>query len=360
MTDIYKRLAERLDQIPNGYPATESGVELKILKKIFTPEEAETALRLNLFPEPVEAIAGRLEKPVEEMRTILDTMAGKGQISCRKMLGQQVYMPVPFIVGIYEFQLYRIDKEMAEYIEEYLPALFETLGKYKPAVSRVLPINAKIEARSRVKSYDDVRQLIEGSKSFQINECICRKEKALLGDPCRHDLETCLWISKEENAWEYFSLGGRIISKEEALKVLDDAREAGLIHNLFYNTQETHSAICNCCSCCCGIFRGVNELGLPNLLVRSNYVARIDQESCSACGVCADERCPVNAISVENGKYTVMADVCIGCGSCSVACPDWSISLMERAESEREQPPKDIIDWMVQRAQNRGVELKFD
>ena len=63
MTDIYKQLAERLDQLPHGYPATESGVELKILRKIFTPEDAEMALKMKYFPETVEAIADRIGEP---------------------------------------------------------------------------------------------------------------------------------------------------------------------------------------------------------------------------------------------------------------------------------------------------------
>jgi Na+-translocating ferredoxin:NAD+ oxidoreductase subunit B len=37
MTDpIYVQLAGALDRLPNGYPRTESGVELRILEKIFS------------------------------------------------------------------------------------------------------------------------------------------------------------------------------------------------------------------------------------------------------------------------------------------------------------------------------------
>ena len=54
--DVYRRLQERLDELPVGYPATASGVELRILKQLFTPEEAEVALGLNAVPETVEKI----------------------------------------------------------------------------------------------------------------------------------------------------------------------------------------------------------------------------------------------------------------------------------------------------------------
>ena len=67
MTDVYKRLAKKLDDLPNGFPSTESGVELKILQKIFTPEDAELALKIRPIPETAAQIAERLGKPIDEM-----------------------------------------------------------------------------------------------------------------------------------------------------------------------------------------------------------------------------------------------------------------------------------------------------
>ena len=55
--DIYRKLAQRLDAIPNGFPATESGVEMKLLKKVFTPGEADLFCDLKLTPETAEQIA---------------------------------------------------------------------------------------------------------------------------------------------------------------------------------------------------------------------------------------------------------------------------------------------------------------
>ncbi|MCP4218381.1 MAG: 4Fe-4S ferredoxin, partial [bacterium] len=62
MKHIYKKLAEKLDGIPNGYPPTESGVELEILAKLFTPEEAEAACLLSLEPCPADTVAAALGK----------------------------------------------------------------------------------------------------------------------------------------------------------------------------------------------------------------------------------------------------------------------------------------------------------
>ncbi|MBN1571841.1 MAG: 4Fe-4S binding protein [Deltaproteobacteria bacterium] len=359
MTDVYKSLAVKLDELPQGFPKTETGVEIRILKKIFSPEDAEIALKLRPYPETVEEIAERLGKSPDEMRNTLFSMAEKGQIASYRSGGVRRFFFAPFVVGIYEFQIYKIDKELAELFEEYLPTLMKTLGGHKPAIARVVPVNTEIKGRSEIVPHDDIRRMIEDSSSFILNDCLCRKEQALAGNPCKHEIATCLGFSKDEDAYEDFTLGGKIITKEEALKVLSDAEEAGLVHNLFYNTIKGHIGVCNCCPCCCGVIRGVREFGAEHILARSNYLARIDDQTCTACGICADERCPVNAIDETDGIYRVIEEKCMGCGLCLVTCPVESITLEERPSSEREDPPRNMIEWSIQRAQNRGLELKL-
>jgi Pyruvate/2-oxoacid:ferredoxin oxidoreductase delta subunit len=358
MTDVYERLAKRLDELPNGYPATESGVELKILKHIFTPEEAEMTLKMRPMPETFEAVAERLEKPVPEMQATLENLVERGQIGSFKMFDQQMYMLFPFIVGIYEFQLNRMDKELAELFEEYLPQLMDTVGGFEPAVARVVPVSTEIKQDLHVHRYEDIRRMLENAKSFQVAECICRKEQALEGNPCKHTLETCLFFSPEENAYEKYALG-RVISKEEALKVMANAEEEGLVH-CTYNIQKGQVFLCNCCSCCCGILRGVKESNAPYILAKSHFVSVIDQESCSACGVCSDECCPMDAIVEDHGIYRVLPERCIGCGACVSSCPTESITLERKPESEHDTPPKNLMDWGFQRAANRGIEITID
>jgi len=358
MTDVYKRLAKRLDELPNGYPATESGVELRILEKIFTPEEAEMALKIRAMPETVEAVAERLEKSVPDMQAILDNLVEKGQIGSFKFGGQQVYMFFPFVVGIYEFQLNRMDKELSDLFEEYVPELITAVGRYEPSATRVVPVNTQISAELQVFRHEDVRRMLEDAKSFELNECICRKERALQGEPCKHPLETCLAFSNEEGAFDRYPTG-KIISKEEALKVIADAEEEGLVH-CTYNIEEGHVFFCNCCPCCCGILRGVKEFNAPYLLAKSHYVASINQDECVQCGVCADERCPMDAIVEEDGAYRVVPERCIGCGVCTPTCPTESITLVRKPESEQVKPPSNLIEWNLKRAASRGIEIKID
>ncbi len=358
MTDVYKQLADRLDQLPHGYPATESGVELKILQKIFSPEDAEMALKMKYFPETAEKIAGRLGEPVEEVCTTLDAMAKKGQIGSSTSKGKQKYSLAPFVVGIYEYQLERLDKELVDLFEEYFPFLSKSLGGYKPAIARTIPINTNLKQDYQVQPYENLSGMLDQANSFRVMDCICRKERSISGNPCDHSLEVCLGFSKEEGAYDYFSRSGRIISKKEAFKIVAQAEEEGLIHNVFYNTKEGQGAVCNCCSCCCGVIRAAKEFGAAHTLAKSNYLALIDPDECIACGDCTDERCQMEAISVEDDVYTVINELCIGCGVCTISCPTDAISLVERPIEDQDVPPIDFEDWSLKRAANRGIEFK--
>jgi len=358
MTDVYQDLAKKLDEMPNGFPATESGVELKILQKIFKPHEAEMALKIKSTPETAISIAERLGEPIAEMKEFLDNMASKGQIACFNMSGQKMYIFVPFLIGIYELQLNRFDKELAELFEEYEPTLTRTVGGYEPAYTRVVPINSKISADLQINRYEDIRQLIDAAKSFRLSECICRKEKALGGHPCEHTLEVCLALSKEENAYDSLPLQrGKIISKDKALKVLADAEKEGLVH-CTYNVQDGQSFVCNCCPCSCALMRGLKEFKAPHMLAKSNFVAIIDEESCESCGICKEERCPMDAIIEENDVYSVQPERCIGCGVCAVTCPTESIVLTSREVPEQDKPSASLLEWQSVRAATRGIKIK--
>ncbi len=359
MDDVYRRLAAKLDSLPHGFPATESGIELRILAKIFSPEDAATALDVLPIPETAKGIARRLGRPVEGMRQALDGMAARGQIASLRHHGKQVYMLAPFVIGIYEFQLPRMDAQLAAMFEEYAPTLVATVGGAKPALARVVPVNAHIEARAEVLRYENVWTMLERARSFRVMECICRKEKAALGTACSHTLETCLAFSPEENAYEgTLPEGyGRTISKDEAFAVLDLAEREGLVH-CTYNVRQAQMFVCNCCSCCCAFLRGVNDFGAPNLLVHSNYLAAICAEACVACGDCAAGRCPMNAIAGTDGSYAVDGERCIGCGVCTLVCPSEAIALVPRPPREQTTPPKDIISWAFRRAVSRAGPLR--
>ncbi len=358
MTDVYDQLSKKFDDQPNGFPATESGVELKLLKKVYTPEEAEIALKVKPFPETAEVLAERIGKPVDEAEAILDQMNKNGQIGCFNMSGNKCYMFLPFVPGVLELQGDRIDKEFARMMDEYRPTIVKTLGSMEPAVFRVVPVQAHIDPRSQIKPYEDIRLMMEEANCFRVMDCLCRKEHALNDDPCKHTMEVCMVFSKGEDTYDHFPLG-REISREEALKILDITEEEGLIHNTF-NVEHESSFLCNCCSCCCGIVQAVKEGILPHMVAKCSFLAEIDQDSCAACGVCFEERCPIEAIVEDNGDYRVLTEKCIGCGVCTPTCPTDSIKLIQKPESEHVKSPANMIEWNLERAASRGIELKFD
>ena len=78
MANVWENLRERLDQMSTGYPSTETGIELEILKSIFNEEEAALFLDLTPFPETAEAAAQRLGRDAGELGTRLEEMTAKG------------------------------------------------------------------------------------------------------------------------------------------------------------------------------------------------------------------------------------------------------------------------------------------
>src|SRR5512136_2926011 len=122
--DVYQRLARHLDNLPGGYPATESGVELRILRRLFSPEEAELALYLTLLAEEPRVIARRAGIPAEDAASRLEGMAQKGLIySIGSASTGPLYMASQFVIGIWEYQVGRLTPELVRDFDEYLPTL---------------------------------------------------------------------------------------------------------------------------------------------------------------------------------------------------------------------------------------------
>ena len=142
--NVYLRLREFLDNLPGGYPATESGVEMRLLKKLFSPEQAEIELRLTTTPEPPSTIAPRLNMDEKEAAEKLETMARQGLIVRMRAGDDPFYAAVSFVVGIFEFQVNSIDRELAEMFEEYLPYLARSWESTRTKQIRVLPIETSL------------------------------------------------------------------------------------------------------------------------------------------------------------------------------------------------------------------------
>ncbi len=352
--DVYKKLANVLDSLPQGFPPTPDGLEIKILKKIFTPEEAELFCDLKLKFETVDQIAERTGKDKEYLEKKLTEMWKKGEIMGVDLGGTKLFKMLPYMVGIYEYQVNRMDAELAKLCEEYMPYVGKRLLGKSPRLMQVLPVQEHIKADQEALPFEKVSEIIESGKSFAVAQCICKKERGLLGHPCSKPQEVCLAVAKIPGVLEQFDHWGRPITKQEAYDILKMSEEAGLVH-LTFNTQNDEYFICNCCGCCCGVLRAINKLGITDA-VNSRYRAKIDPDLCEGCGLCKEERCQVNAITEEHGVYRVDEDRCIGCGLCVSTCPADAIKLIKKPEKWTP-PPKNENQWLDLRAKEVGVDL---
>lgn len=351
--EIYHKLAKVLDTLPNGFPATAEGLELKLLRKIFTPDEAELFCDLKLSLETTEQIAERSGRPLDGLEARLTSMAKRGEILGIDFGGTKLFAMVPWAVGIYEFQIARMDREFCELVEEYMTYFAPRLLAAQPHVMQTLPIQEEIPATHHALPYQQVSAIIENGKGFRVNECICKKERGILAAPCKKPREVCLAISPVAGAG-FILDWGREISKEQAYQLLRDAEEAGLVH-LTGNVESGHTFICNCCGCCCGVLRPMNELNLTNV-VNSHFYAEIEEEDCNNCGICLDERCQVRAIEETDTTYRVRKERCIGCGLCVTTCPTDAIKLVHKPQEEIVLPPPDMNAWNEERARRRAAD----
>lgn len=347
--DVYLRLREFLHSLPGGYPETESGVEIEILKKYFTPEEAEMATRLTLIPEAVPAIAARAGMEEAAAAELLESMASKGLIFRARFGDQVIYMANMFIVGIYEFNVQNLDAELAKLFERYQPDLGEFMRSVPTKQLRVVPINAAINAAPSVATYDRVRDLVKSQEVAALAPCVCRKEKGLLGEACDRPLEMCMTFGMA--ARYYIENGvGREITIDEALKVLDTAEESALVV-MPMNSVDIMN-ICCCCKCCCGVLRIISAAKRPADEVQSSFQARIEPDLCVMCGTCLD-RCQIEAVVDGEGSMAIDTARCIGCGLCVSTCPEGSITLVERVGVA--EPPANLIEMRMRMAEERGL-----
>ena len=349
MRDAFETLADALDRLPNGFPRTPSNVELRILQKIFSEDEARLAGMLTAAPESFEEIAVKAGGTPPDTRRKLLGMARRGFVWPAKVDGKLAFRLAPFIVGIYEAQVDMMDHELAHLVEHYM----ETGGAAgimgpQPAVHRVVPAHGSVKSEL-ILPYDDVKAMLLEAKAYAVHDCICRKERELAGNrTCKIPLRNCMSFSVTERR-----PGPDDMGQAEALALLDKTEELGLVHTVS-NVSSGMSYVCNCCGCCCGVLLGITKLGIEHSVAAANYTASIDPVLCTACGVCAS-RCQIGAISEKDGVPVVDKTRCIGCGLCVTGCPSEAAILSKKPAADIIHPPQDFSDWEKQRLRNRGL-----
>ncbi|MHB0958328.1 MAG: 4Fe-4S binding protein [Pirellulaceae bacterium] len=349
--DIYETLATHLDSLPAGFARTVSGVEMRILRRLFTLEDAQLAVHLTLLPEEARVIAYRAGIPISEAVSRLDEMDKKGLIMRMQQPDEPPrYMALQYVLGFWEGQVNRLTPELVEDALEYESAYIKPDHWRKAPQMRTIPVQKSLGVHNEVMPYEMAEELTRTHASLAVANCICRQAMRLLGKACHKPVESCLALGP---AADYLvqSGRGRKISVEEALEILQQADEAGLV--LQPDNAQNAIFICTCCGCCCGVLRALKRDPQPSGMVSSPFLVRLDLSMCNGCGLCI-KRCQMEAIRMHEKKSVLDVDRCIGCGLCVSTCPTHCLSLVRKPPSEQPDVPKDHVKSVINVGQARG------
>ena len=343
LKNVYERLAQHLDKLPGGFPPSPSGVELRLLKRLFTPKEAKLAVHLTLNREEAGIIAHRAKLVLGEAKKRLREMARKGLIFSIETEGAPpLYQAVPWVVGIYEFQVNNRDESFFRDYDEYFRTRSKVSRPQPIPQMRTIPIARSIEPHLEVLPYEQAEELVKTHKKFAVAPCICRRKAEKIGVGCDAPKETCLIFG--EWADYYVRNGiGRYIDQSEVEEILTIADKANLV--LQPNNSREMVVMCCCCGCCCGILTRLKSHPRPSELVVSPFRARHESERCEGCGTCV-ERCQMDALIFEGDRVVLNSHRCIGCGLCVSTCPTGSLTLARKPASEQIKIPISMdVTW---------------
>ena len=165
METVYSDLQQRLDDLAVGFPQSGDGLEIRILKQLFTEKEAALFLDMTPMLETPEAVAQRLGREPDEISAALEQMALKGLLFRRRTDQAVSYAAVPYVVGLFEFQVGRMGSEFAKVHEKYYESTYrKVVQSFKTPVLRTIPIQRTLVTDSPVAPYEDVLGIIDGHR----------------------------------------------------------------------------------------------------------------------------------------------------------------------------------------------------
>jgi electron transport complex protein RnfB len=356
----YERLARALEALPGGFPETPSRVELKLLKKGFTEEEAALAGYMSRIYETPDDLVLRTGISVSKVKELLRALLPRELVRRRVVNRQAQYRLGPFIVGWYEALMegpMRDDLEFVRLFEQYVrEGGGERIMAPRPGVLGVVPVRGSLK-KELLQPYDDIDAHFARHERFGLVDCVCRISQNLVGSKCLKPVKRCGFVGLPSNT----PLSEYVLDREQALKLFTELEEEGHVHTGFYGFirgADTPQFVgcCNCCGDCCGILRAITQWGFAEGPQRSNYRAVLKEENCLACGGVCVERCQVHAISVnEKGIAVIKREKCIGCGLCVVTCPGEAIELVPVSKEEWFDVPTSFEDWEERRLKNLSM-----
>jgi len=346
----YNTLFKRMDQdVSAPYNSKEF---YEILKILFTDEEAVLCSVMPLLPASLEKISKIWETPDKETFSILKILVGKGLVYESEYNDAKLYTLAVPVFGFFEFSLMRNDgkfnrKLLSEHYTNYINNDDGFINKYcsnKPNISRTFVHEETLteEASSEILSYEKSSHIIGTADVISVGTCFCRHKKEHAGEACDNPQDVCLSFGNIAKSLIDEGIA-REINKTEAVKILDLCVNKGLVQ-IGDNVKNKPVVICNCCGCCCDLLNAYKKTGMSTIVSPSSYIAKIDNTMCNDCGLC-EKKCPIDAISINNGKFAVNSSWCLGCGVCSTFCKTKACILISRPEKVF--VPDDIIHKVV-------------
>lgn len=355
----YLDFQKRLNRMPQGAPTSEA--LFKFLEILLTPEEAGLLSSIPVKNCTLSRISKIWKKSEEDAAAILNELADKGiLIDLVDSNGERTFSLAPPMAGFIEFSLMRTDgkfdrKILSELYHQYINEEEDfglMLWALEPAIDRCLVNEEAIPEKyeSEVLDYERATKVIETATCITVGTCYCRHKMEHVGKPCPQHMpqDVCLTFNGAAESLAKHGIA-KEISKEEALQILKRVRDLGLVQ-IGDNTQEGVSWICNCCGCCCEALLGYKRFGYSQN-IKTNFFAVLDDSQCSSCGTCV-EKCPVDAISMEDTIPEINLERCIGCGVCTRFCPSEALTLERREKLQF--VPKDTFERVILEAIQTG------
>lgn len=336
----YIELAWKMDKNMQGIPKTGENISpafLKYIELLFSPEEAELALHLNLAPKlrPVSEIASSAGKDEAIVGKILRAMSDRGAVM---RLGESYCLQL--IPNFFNYLMFddKIGGMVIEagklYQEFFIKDKFYKFYESSAAgtsIQRVVPVKQAIRDEKIILPAEDAHRLIDDypGEDISLAACPCRSRTDKLGiRECKSKFPvgSCIFFGFQTIYLNQEGKGKRV-TKAEAKKYMDKMVDLGLVISTENYADASRSVICLCCNCCCSMLRGITKWDNPRALARANFVAQVEDD-CAACGTC-ESRCPVAAVSVpaDSNKAVVNETKCLGCGVCAITCPTESLTL---------------------------------
>ncbi len=373
--DIYERLATALEALPHGFARTTSGVEIKLIKMAFTPEEVGLAGQLTRVPETAVEIATRVGRDEVEVTALLESLVPRGLVSLNSpagtagggvldqtVQGEKKYRLRPFLVGWYEASMRRLDKEFAELFEQFvIEGGGERIFSPRPGVLGVVPVRGSLspEQMKEAEPHLDIDAHFERHERFLVIDCVCRREAEILkGHSCEKPMKRCGFVGLPPQT----PLGETVLDREEASKLLTSS--ASRVTSTSPSTASPCSPTRRSSSAPATAAPAVarsstarrspvwrkdprNRTTAPSLIrKRALPAARASSAAQSTPSPKARHR--LRDVAMDD-KSLVERDKCIGCGVCVIGCPTDAIALEPVSAEEWFHVPSSMAEWEERR-----------